>query len=257
MLVGRNNALRTKREVPLAGLAAVEFSEGHSITAAPSALGLAKRRRVFLVEDHPVTREGFAQLIDRQGDLQVCGHAGTASKAMAGIDALRPDLVVADLSLSGSGGLELIKSLKAQRPGLPVLVLSAHDEALYAERSLRAGAKGYVMKHTPTLEVMAAIRRVLKGEVYLSDQMRTKLIHKHLCGRTEAHQTEFDALTDRELEVFQLLGRGYTTRRIATAMHVSISTVETHRAHIKEKLHLENAVELVRRAVEWANSQHK
>ncbi len=212
------------------------------------------RRRIFLVENHPVTREGFARLIDVEADLQVCGNTGSGAKAMGFIEALKPDLVVADFPLTGASGLAFIKDLKARYPDLPVLVLSAHDESLYAERALRAGARGYVMKQAPTLEVMNAMRRVMEGHLYLSDAMRTKVVQKHLQGQTEPSHTDVETLTDREFEVFQRLGRGHTTRRIAAALHLSISTVETHRAHIKEKLHLSNAVELVQRAVEWAHA---
>jgi len=215
----------------------------------------ATKRRLFLVEDHPVTREGFAQLINYQPDLEVCGQAGTAAKAITGIEELAPDLAIVDISLTESNGLELIKQLKSHCPSLPVLVLSTHDEALYAQRAVRAGARGYVMKQAPTREVMNAIRTVLGGDLYLSDPMRSRLVREHLDGSKGERGTEVEGLSDRELEIFDLIGHGDTTRRIATKLHVSVSTVETHRAHIKEKLSLHNAVELVRRAVEWVNRQ--
>jgi DNA-binding NarL/FixJ family response regulator len=218
----------------------------------------AEKRRIYLVEDHPVTREGFAQLIDYQADLQVCGQAGTAAKALAGIEALKPDLVIVDISLAESNGIELIKDLKARSPALPVLVLSTHDESLYAERALRAGAKGYVMKQAPTSEVMEAIRRALEGELYLSETMRNKLVHKQLRGGPSSLPgADLELLSDRELEVFQLIGNGETTRQIAAKLHLSVSTVETYRAHLKEKLRLSNGMELVHRAVAWANRAHK
>jgi DNA-binding NarL/FixJ family response regulator len=210
---------------------------------------------LFLVEDHPVTREGFAQLINYQPDLEVCGQAGTAAKAITGIEELAPDLAIVDISLTESNGLELIKQLKSRCPSLPVLVLSTHDEALYAQRAVRAGARGYVMKQAPTREVMNAIRAVLGGDLYLSDPMRSRLVREHLDGPKREQGTEVEGLSDRELEIFDLIGHGDTTRRIATKLHVSVSTVETHRAHIKEKLSLRNAMELVRRAVEWVNRQ--
>jgi DNA-binding NarL/FixJ family response regulator len=213
------------------------------------------KRRLFLVEDHPITREGFAQLINYQADLEVCGQAGSAAKALADIESVQPDLVIVDLSLADSNGLELIKQLKTRWPSLALLVLSTHDESLYAERALRAGARGYVMKQAPTSEVMGAIRAVLSGELYLSEGMRSRLVHKHLAGQDPLRGTEMDGLTDRELEIFELIGHGQTTRRIAAKLHLSVSTVETHRAHIKEKLRLTNAMELVRRAVEWVNTQ--
>ena len=213
------------------------------------------KRRLFLVEDHPVTREGFAQLLNYQPDLEVCGQAGTAAKAITGIEELAPDLAIVDISLTESNGLELIKQLKSRCPSLPVLVLSTHDEALYAQRAIRAGARGYVMKQAPTREVMNAIRTVLSGELYLSDPMRSRLVREHLDGPKRERGTEVEGLSDRELEIFDLIGHGDTTRRIATKLHVSVSTVETHRAHIKEKLSLRNAMELIRRAVEWVNRE--
>lgn len=208
---------------------------------------------MFLVEDHPVTREGFAQLINYQPDLEVCGQTDSAAQAISGVEAVRPDLVIVDISLAESNGLELIKDLKCRRPGLPVLVPSTHDETIYAERAVRAGARGYVMKQAPTTEVMKAIRTVLGGDIYLSDAMRSRLLRDQFEGSTHKHGAEVDGLSDRELEVFERIGHGQTTRRIASKLRLSISTVETHRAHIKRKLRLENAVELVRRAVEWNN----
>ncbi len=212
---------------------------------------IPRKRRVFLVEDHPVTREGFAQLINYQPDLTVCGQADTVKLARAGIQEAQPDLAIVDISLSESSGLDLIKDLKCQLAALPVLVLSTHDEALYAERALRAGARGYVMKQAPTSEVMKAIRTVLAGELYLSDPMQTRLVRQQFDHSKPRARAELAGLSDRELQVFELLGHGHTTRRIATRLHVSVSTVETHRAHLKEKLRLTNAVQLVRRAVEW------
>jgi DNA-binding NarL/FixJ family response regulator len=214
-----------------------------------------ERRQIFLVEDHPVTREGFAQLINYQADLQVCGQAGSAARALSGIETTRPDLVIIDISLVESNGLELIKNLKARHPTLAMLVLSTHDEALYAERALRAGARGYVMKQAPTAEVMEAIRMTLKGELYLSENMRSHMVRQHLHGPREVRKSDMDLLSDRELEIFELVGKGHTTRQIAARLNLGVSTVETHRAHIKEKLRLKNAVELVRRAVEWVNQQ--
>lgn len=209
------------------------------------------KKRVFLVEDHPVTREGFAQLINYQPDLTVCGQADTVKLALAGIQEAQPDLAIVDISLSESSGLDLIKDLKCQQAALPVLVLSTHDEALYAERALRAGARGYVMKQAPTSEVMKSIRAVLAGGLYLSDTMQTRVVRQQFDHSKPRARAELAGLSDRELQVFELLGHGHTTRRIATRLHVSVSTVETHRAHLKEKLRLTNAVQLVRRAVEW------
>jgi len=213
-----------------------------------------QKHRLLLVEDHPVTREGLAQLLNQQADLQVCGQAGTAPEALTAAEVLKPDLVLVDISLGGTSGIELIKDLSSRDASLPILVLSTHDELLYAERSLRAGAKGYVMKHEPTEQVMAAIRLVLRGGVYLSEQMHSRLLAKVAHGPVVSPVSEVDQLSDRELEVFELIGEGCTTAQIAASLHLSVSTVETHRAHIKEKLRLDNATELVRRAVEWVES---
>jgi DNA-binding NarL/FixJ family response regulator len=222
-------------------------------TKSRSVTARAKNKlRLFLVEDHPVTREGFAQLINYQPDLEVCGQAGTAAKALTGIDQLKPNLAIVDISFAESNGLELIKHLRSRHPELPILVLSTHDEALYAPRALRAGARGYVMKQAPTSEVMSAIRMVLSGELYLSEIMRSRMVREHFDGPTN-HGTEIEVLSDRELEIFESIGHGQTTRRIASKLHLSISTVETHRAHIKEKLRLNNGLELVRRAIDWVN----
>jgi DNA-binding NarL/FixJ family response regulator len=204
-----------------------------------------------------VTREGFAQLINYQKDLTVCGQAGTAPRAIVGIDIAKPDLVIVDICLADANGLDLIKDIKNRYPALPILALSMHDEALYAERALRAGARGYVMKQAPTSEVMHALRTVLRGELYLSETMRTQMVRKHLHGASFAPAPEIDALTDRELEIFQLIGAGYTTRRMAARLHLSVSTVETHRARIKLKLKVNDRMQLVRRAVEWDNRQHR
>lgn len=213
-----------------------------------------RKHRVFLVEDHPVTREGLAQLLNQQPDLEVCGQAGSAREASSALEKLSTDLMIVDISLGGTSGIELIKDLSARHPALRVLVLSTHDESLYAERSLRAGARGYVMKHEPTENVMGAIRLILRGGIYLSERMQGSVLHKVADGSTGTAGSDLDQLSDRELEIFQLIGRGRTTARIATDLHVSVSTVETHRAHIKEKLRLANATELVRRAVEWVQS---
>ena len=207
--------------------------------------------RLLLVEDHPVTREGLAQLLNQQPDLQVCGQVGTAPEALTTAELLKPDLVVVDLSLGGTSGIELVKDLASRDPTLPTLVLSVHDELLYAERALRAGAKGYIMKQEPTEQVMAAIRLVLRGGVYLSERMHDRILHLVARGAAVPEASEVDELSDRELEVFELIGRGRTTAWIAKSLHLSVSTVETHRAHIKEKLKLENATELVRCAADW------
>ncbi len=220
---------------------------------AAEALATGMRRRVFLVEDHPVTREGLAQLVNAQPDLQVCGLAGSAPEALDGILRCRPDLAVIDILLGGTSGLELIKGLRSQLPQLAVLVLSTYSESVYAERALRAGARGYAMKQAPTQEVLEAMRRVLRGEVHLSESMSSRVLSRLRGPRSSVAMTEEEQLTDRELEVFQMLGQGLGTREIARHLHLSVSTVETHRAHIKEKLGLRSGMELVRRAVTWVD----
>jgi len=208
------------------------------------------------VDDHPVTREGLARLINHERDLEVCGEAGTAARALAEVIRQHPDLVIVDVSLgSGASGLELMKDLSARDAGLRMLALSTHDETLYAERTLRAGAKGYVMKHEPTAQVMHAIRKVLAGEVFLSPAMNERMLRKMTRSAAAPLASEIEQLSDRELEVYRLLGQGRGTREIAAELNLSISTIETYRTHIKEKLHLASAPELVRHAVEWVHSQ--
>jgi DNA-binding NarL/FixJ family response regulator len=214
-----------------------------------------RKDRIFLVEDHPVTREGFAQLINFQTDLEVCGQAGTGAQALTEIAGLKPDLVIVDISLAGTSGIELIKDLVSRDPILKILVLSMHDESLYAERALRAGARGYVMKQVATEYVMAAIRHVLRGGVYLSERMRNQLLFNVVGRLSAAGASDLDRLSDRELEVFQLIGEGRTTAQIGASLHLSVSTVETYRAHIKEKLRLQNATELVQHAVDWIRTR--
>jgi DNA-binding NarL/FixJ family response regulator len=218
-------------------------------------MAASRKHRLYLVDDHPVTRQGFAQLINFEPDLHVCGEAGSAASALAEIPAAEPHLVVVDISLDGTSGIELIKDIAARHAALPVLVLSTHDETLYAERALRAGAKGYVMKHQPTDEVLAAIRRVLRGGVYLSEQMQSRLVGMVAWGRPAASRSDVEPLSDRELEVFALLGQGQSTAQIGASLHLSGSTVATHRAHIMEKLNLDSSRELVRRAVSWVQTQ--
>ena len=213
------------------------------------------KHRLYLVEDHPVTREGLSQLINYQTDLEVCGQEGRAGQAATEIAALKPDLVIVDISLAGTSGIELIKDLVRRDAGLRILVLSTHAESLYAERSLRAGARGYVMKHQPTEHVMTAIRQVLSGRVYLGERMQNRLLSKMVGSAPAALASDIVQLSDRELEVFELIGEGWSTRQIGASLHLSVSTVETYRAHLKQKLRLENATELVQHAVEWVHSR--
>jgi DNA-binding NarL/FixJ family response regulator len=216
----------------------------------------AHKHRIFLVDDHPVTRDGLARLINHEMDLEVCGTAGTAAGAAEEVETQRPDLVIIDVSLGKSAsGLELIKDLAARHRRLKMLALSTHDETLYAERALRAGARGYVMKQEPTEQVMQAIRKILNGEIHLSKRMSDRLLHRMTQPHSAPTISDIDMLSDRELEVYRLLGQGRGTRQVAAELHLSISTIETHRAHIKEKLNLNSTTELVRHAVEWVHSQ--
>lgn len=206
--------------------------------------------RIVIVDDHPILRQGLAQLIDQEKDLSICGQFEEASTAFDSISSLKPDLALVDISLKGSSGVELLKNIKAHYPKMMVLVLSMHDESLYAERVLRAGASGYIMKQEASEKVLEAIRKVLAGEIYLSEKMSAKLMHQLIGGRPNATGSLMERLSDRELEVFGLIGQGRGTREIAEQLHLSVKTIESHRAHIKEKLNLKNATELVHRAIQ-------
>lgn len=207
--------------------------------------------KVLLVEDHPMFREHLGQLIDRDLGMSVCGEADNIRDAMSLIHETKPDIAIVDITLRGSSGLELLKDIKAQGLEINVLVLSMHDEELYAERALRAGAKGYITKNEASTEVIKAIRCVMKGEVYASRQMTARLLERMTQKRHQPELAGMDTLADRELEVFQLLGRGKSTREIAQLLSLGESTVETYRARIKEKLQLRSAAELYLRAGQW------
>jgi len=213
------------------------------------------RKHILLLDDHPMTRHGLAQLIGREPDLVVCGEADSAQAALSAIGSSRPDLVLADITLPGKSGLEFIKDMRVLHPQVAVLVISMHEETLYAERVLRAGGRGYIMKSEGGLKVLEAIRRVLRGEVYLSPAMSTTILGALGHPRSKTAGGVLASLTDREFEVFQLIGEGLSTNEVSRRLHVSIKTVGTHRVHIKEKLHLKNGTELVRQAVRWAAPQ--
>jgi len=223
----------------------------------PPDAGHHPRRRVIIVDDHPVFRQGLTQLIDQEPDLQVCGHAEDAHQAMKAIKDLKPDMVIVDISLGGTSGMDLIKDIRIHCPDLPILTLSMHDESLYAERALRAGAKGYIMKREAPEQVVTAIRRVLAGAVYVSDTMAAKMVTRLASGIAPLGASPVDALSDRELEVFRLIGEGHKTRDVAAKLHLSVKTIETYRAHIKEKLGFRDGNELFRCAVEWVSSESK
>jgi DNA-binding NarL/FixJ family response regulator len=214
----------------------------------------AAKRRVLLVDDHPFMRAGLAQLIERQADLCVCGEAGDPPAAMRQIVATLPDLVLTDITMPGRSGLEFIKDVKAQHPDLLILVVSMHDEAIYAERALRAGAKGYIMKEAGGDNLLAAIRSVLQGETYVSPKQSARILNDLSSRRPRGSASPIEKLTDREFEIFQLIGRGQSTRDIAAQLHLSPKTVDVHRSHIKEKLDLKDATALVRHAVRWVES---
>ena len=213
--------------------------------------------RILIVDDHPMMRQGLVQLIDNEPDLAVAGEVETAEQAVSIIAQSAPDLVLADISLTGKGGLELIKDVQALRAGLPVLVISMHDESVYAERVLRAGGRGYIMKQEGGKQIMQAIRHVLSGQIYVSPKMSGKILEIFSGRRSESGGSPVERLTDREFEVFQLIGQGKGTRQIAEQLHLSVKTVEVHRQHIKEKLKLTDAPSLARYAVQWVESQGK
>jgi DNA-binding NarL/FixJ family response regulator len=208
-----------------------------------------KGRGILLVDDHPVMREGLAQLINHAPDLSVCGQFEDAAQAFAAIATLSPDLAVVDLSLKGSSGLELIKNIRASHPKVRILVLSMYDESLYAERVLRAGAGGYIMKQEAGEKVLDAMRQVLRGGIYVSERMNSRLMNQFIGAKSSQGVSVMERLSDRELEVFGLIGQGKGTRQIAEQLRLSVKTIESHRAHIKEKLNLKDANELVHTAI--------
>jgi DNA-binding NarL/FixJ family response regulator len=210
-------------------------------------------RKIFLVEDHPITRAGLCAIINREADLTVCGEADDAPAALSSLASLRPSMLVTDLALKNSNGLELIKNVLALVPNLSILVMSMHDERVYAERALRAGAKGYIMKKEVTERIIPAIRTILGGGIYLSEHMQDNLLSGLLSQRKkEGADFPLDTLSDRELEVFQLIGNGFTTQEIARRLKLSPKTIDSYREHLKIKLNLKNGAELLRHAIRWA-----
>ena len=217
----------------------------------PDEIAQRIKKKVLVVDDHPLLRQGLALLINQQHDMLVCGEAEEAHAAMQSIAEKKPDIIILDISLKGPDGLELLKSIRAIYPDLPVLILSMHDEAIYAERALRARANGYIMKQEATEKVLVALRRIFNGEVYLSDSMSKKMLQQFIDGAPSMLQSRIAALSDRELEVFRRIGEGCATREIAEELHLSIKTVETYQAHIKDKLSLRSGRELIQHAVQW------
>src|SRR5436190_7051411 len=215
-----------------------------------------RKSRVFLIDDHPLVREGLVNLINSQRDLVVCGEAEDSAGAMTGIAKTRPDVALVDISLKNESGLELVKNLEARFPLVALIVLSMHDEALYAERALRAGARGYVMKRETTKSVLTAIRRVLEGSVYVSERVVNGMARKLSLSDKASASSPVDRLSDRELEIFRLLGQGRTTSQIAADLHLSLKTVQAYCARAKEKFGVDSLTELLRAAIRWEDASH-
>jgi DNA-binding NarL/FixJ family response regulator len=224
------------------------------MTSRPTAGG-SRKRTVLIVDDHPVFREGLARIINQEKDLVVCGEAADATEALRNAENLNPDLVVIDISLEGTSGLTLAKSLRSRSPGMRLLVLSMHPESLYAERALRAGASGYVMKRESGRKLLAAMRHVLDGGIHVSHELYESILRRVASSGRGSEGSAIEGLSDRELEVFQLIGQGFGTRQISERLSMSMKTVETHREHIKEKLSLDSTSTLVQRAIHWVHRE--
>lgn len=213
------------------------------------------KKKIVIVDDHPLLRERLAQLINNELDMEVIGEAESAKEAIQFIRERSPDLAIIDVTLKDSSGLELIKSIKTLSIGVPILVLSMHDESLYAERVLRAGATGYITKHQAADEVLSAIRRVLAGEVYMSEKMTSVFLKSLTATGVKRIPRPIDRLTDRELEVLDMIGRGHTTRQISDTLQLGVATIDTYRARIKEKMNFRNAAELQHFAIRWVRER--
>lgn len=218
-----------------------------------------KKSNVMIVDDHPIVRQGIARLIDCEDDMRVCCEAGDADRALEAIEKnnglCNADIVLVDMSLPGISGIELVKILRSRFPEIQILVISMHDESLYAERALRAGAKGYIMKQEATAKVLIAIRQILSGEVYVSDKLRSKILQRIIDNRFETPTSPVSHLSDKELDVLRLIGKGLRTSDIASELKRSVKTVEAHRANLKKKLGVKNATELVRFSVQWVENE--
>ena len=216
-----------------------------------------KKTQVLIVDDHPVIRNGLATIINHEQDMNVCGEAEDAHQALKAVTELKPDIVIADISLKNSDGLELTKNIKARYPRLPVVIFSVHDEFIYAERALLAGAKAYLMKDSLSENIIKAVRAVLKGEIFVSDTISNKFLRHIARDKAGTAKTPIENLSDRELEIFRLIGEGYKASQIAKQLHLSIKTIETYRTRIKEKLDIDNASELLKYSIRWAKSQDR
>lgn len=212
--------------------------------------------KILVVDDHPIVAQGLELLFSKEENLRVCGTADNANDALAVIPKLKPDLLIADISLKGGiNGIDLIKLVKAQYPGIPILAMSMHDESLYAERAIRAGARGYIMKNEMTSTLIKAIQLVTQGRIYLSDTMSSRLLDNLVFDQTRKLGQSLDKLTDRELEVLRMIGEGNRTSDIARTLNLSVKTVDTHRTRIKKKLKLQNSAELVKYAIQWVHER--
>jgi DNA-binding NarL/FixJ family response regulator len=218
---------------------------------------MSSKTRIFIVDDHPLLRRGLAELINREADMMFCGEAEDSPSAMKAISQIKPDLVIVDISLKGYNGIELIKNIKAFDSKIQVLVLSMHDESIYAMRVLKAGAKAYVMKQEVVDKVMEAVRRIRSGKVFVSERVASRMLDQVVVGGDPSPDSPVDLLSDRELEIVNMIGSGLPTREIAAKLHISIKTVESHRARIKEKLDLQNAIQLVQFCVRWVEEGAK
>ena len=211
-------------------------------------------KKILIVDDHPILRKGLAMVIDQEPDLVVAGEAEDVPGGLDMIEAVKSDVVIVDISLPGVDGIELIKTMKLKYRDLPALVVSMHDETLYAERALRAGARGYIMKQEAVDKVLVAIRKVLKGEIFVSDRITTKMVETLISGDAKGASTPLDLLSNRELTVFRLIGQGFKTRQIAEELHLSVKTVESYRSHIKDKLKLDTGTDLMKYAIQWVQN---
>lgn len=221
------------------------------MSSSKSVSGSTQKSRILIVDDHPVLRRGLAALIESEPDLTVCGEAADTRTALEAIEECEPDIAIIDVALDASDGLDLLKEMRNRHPGLPALVLSMYPEAVYAERSLRAGARGYISKQQLDDTVLTAVRKILAGGTYMSETLKDRLATKFVNGKTLDSGSTLDVLSDRELQVFRLIGQAKTTREIADSLHLSIKTIESHREHIKHKLGLSTAAELSQRAALW------
>ena len=217
--------------------------------------GKAGKVRVLIVEDHPITRQGLKALINQQLSLEVCGETDSAADALDLITKLAPDLAIIDVSLKSANGIDLTRNIRSRMPSLPILVVSMHDEALFAERALRAGAMGYVMKHEAADKIATAIQHALRGELYLSSKMRDRVMHRFVSKKNDGMVFAMDTLSAREKEVFHLIGNGFSTRQIASKLNLSPKTIDSYREHLKLKLGLDTGAELMRHAIQWVRSE--